>query len=130
MKYLIELPDMLKDEKGNEYEPTGEFRVPVKDDVYMDQPDGVSRSTGTNIFARIILRPKWSWPAWLGGWGFAMDKSGMIWWYSRPTTRDSIGWITNALYLGVDNLRTLSPTFTPPPIADWTVPVINPNWKK
>lgn len=37
MKYLIELPDVLKDEKGNEYEPTGEFRVPVKDDVCLDK---------------------------------------------------------------------------------------------
>ena len=101
MKFLIELPDVIKDVAGNEYEPTGEYRVASNEWVLVD---GVAVNT-RGIFnpnRYVILRRKWTWPAWLKGCGITMDEDGSVFLHPEEPERHVQTWIS-ADYHGVDD---------------------------
>jgi len=127
MKHLVELPDVIKDAAGNEYEPTGEYRVASNEWILVD---GVAVNTRAicNLNKYVILRHKWTWPAWLKGWGIAMDKNGRSFVYAEKVQQGSGGWDNGGNFISIVALLNFT-DFTPPVITDWTIPVLNPNWK-
>ncbi len=140
MKYQIELPDEIKDSHGQVYEPTGEHRRPRTGEYFLvnhvqrdpSEADEWAAKRAINddhAIARPILRPKWTWPSWLGGWGIAKDERGSAYWYEKPASCGKSQWSNTGTYQPVTQLQLLAPTFTPPVISDWTKPVLNPNWK-
>lgn len=127
MKYLIELPDVIKDEDGNEYEPTGEFRKPKKGEHFFSVYSTVCVAIyDFSSESHIILRRKWMWPTWLKGWGIAMDANGRIYVFAEKPIREIVTWqpINGGFVQWVPEV--LGP---PPPITDWTKPILNPNYK-
>lgn len=127
-EYLIKFETPIVYVDGNQYEPV-EFRIPKKGEHFIRDDGVVWIGTCDHYQPRIILRRKWTWPEWLGGWGFAMDKNGEVFWYGAKATKgDTIEWVGCAS-MPVDRIAKLCPTFTPPTITDWTKPVLNPNWK-
>jgi len=130
MKYEIELPDVIE-LKGVRYEPTGEYRSPVEGEAFMFDDDlSVAKRVSGRSGPRIILRPVWTWPEWLGGWGIAKDKEGGTWWYSSECYSNGNEWLEkderNGVMVAIENFQN----FTPPTITDWTKPTLNPRWKQ
>lgn len=130
MKYLIDLPDVIKDADGNEYESTGEFRRTTGPDEWLLNINGVAErwSLARPSDGRyIILRRKWTWPTSLKGWGIAKDEGGDIYVYSAPAEMDDGIWFsTNEVFL-----EWIEEILGPPPtITDWTQPILNPNYKE
>lgn len=140
MKYEIELPDEIKDEVGTMYEPTGEYRKPRPGDFFAanhytsNDIEVKSCLRDNHAIARIILRPKWTWPSWLGGWGFTKGRGGYICWTSEPVVKNSNEGVWQRYgdceIVPADALKLIYPGFIPPVITDWTKPVLNPNWNK
>ena len=127
MKVLIELPDVIRDKSGNEYEATGERRPPKTHDTFL----GVDCVAHVAAFDfrdnHIILRRKWTWPTWLEGWGIAMDANGSCFAFAKRPERSTYTWqpqYDGAFFRWCPKL--LGP---PPPITDWTQPILNPNYK-
>lgn len=110
------------------YEWTGEVRLPLAGETYLDLDIGREVDTAFQdyvVCVRPILRSKWKPPAWLreGTW-VAMDLGGN--WYAyggKPTLRPGM-WS-----YGVESTLNLSRTpthpcfnltpFVPPPCTDW-----------
>lgn len=132
MKYLIEFPDVIRDYKGNEYEPTGEYRIPKTGEWYWND-DAAVLAEYSHYSHYPILRPKWTWPLINGeplkGWGFAMDSGGSVWLYENDPGRSNVSWGPCHAIINASTLSKCLPNFTPPTITDWTVPVLNPHWK-
>jgi len=128
MKYEIELPDELQFGLVR-YEPTGEFRNVSDGEVFLNYSGMCERAHHDLGFPRIILRPVWTWPEWLGGWGIAKDKDGGTWWYSSECYSNGNEWLEkdqrNGVMVAIENFQN----FTPPTITDWTKPTLNPHWK-
>ena len=129
MKVLIDLPDVIKDADGNEYEATGERRPPKRGE-YLLWDRGVALAAMNDMQGDyIILRRKWTWPSWLGGWGFASESSGRVRWYQcRPDIQPGVC-AYSGVAMSIADLQKISPTFTPPVITDWTKPILNPYYK-
>jgi hypothetical protein len=131
MKYEIELPDVLKLD-GVKYEPTGEFREPKHKEVFINVLGEVEEANHSfSGDKRIILRPVWTWPEELKGWGIVKSKdSKELFWFEACPVRDSVCWVpawkTESVRLAV---LCEAIGFTPPVITDWTKPIVNPNWK-
>lgn len=78
MKITIDVPQL----DGTEWEATGEFRHAKKEEPFWS--DGEYVGTGPTSMARIILRRRWEWPAWLEGMAaVARDKFGNNWYAYR-----------------------------------------------
>lgn len=131
MKYEIELPnEMLKD--GVAYEPTGEFRNPKKGEAILWlRSVTITGRDFDESEPYIILRPKWVWPEWLGGWGFT-KQLGRVSWLSGPALIEGTTWRTygDCEIVSADTLAMIYPGFVAPRIDDLKQPIINPNWNK
>ncbi len=89
-------------------------------------------------------KPKWQWPDWLGGWGIAMSKDGLVQWFSHeaelcPQIPNRWTWAPRKkngplrherMAIPVKTLELLAPDFIPPVISDWRNPVLNPKGGK
>ena len=127
MKYEIELPDVL--ELGRvRYEPTGEFRNVKDGEVFLNSSGMCERSCHDLGFPRIILRPVWTWPDALKGWGIAADRDGQLWWHETEAILDESEWDSDGEIFDIEPAATML-GFTPPTIHDWTKPILNPRWK-
>jgi len=127
MKVLIDLPDVIRDADGNEYEATGEYRAPNKGDWHLWGRTTPSIACRDMVGDYIILRRKWTWPAWLKGWGIAMDANGTCYAFATKPELSIYTWHPDedgAFFRWYPEM--LGP---PPPITDWTQPVLNPNYK-
>lgn len=131
MKYEIELPDVMIDVKGNQYEPTGEYRQPNPGEYFLDDENTVCYVGRSRLAARYpILRPTWTWPEWLSGWGFALDSDGNFYWYENEPVKSDKDWDTENEIKPVritDNIRRMIPSLPPLP-TDWKKPILNPNY--
>jgi len=129
MKYEIELPDMMH--RDVRYEPTGEFRAPKVGDWFLNVNGNVEYADfNLESNVRIILRPVWTWPEWLGGYCFAMNENGGMLWHSTQCQRVPNIWLSAGHQATMSTLVAIHPGFTPPTITDWTKPIINPRWKQ
>jgi len=139
MRLTIDIPDEVRDRDGKRYEPTGEFRLPVAGDRFLMSDKnanytlvGCAAGDYTSLPA-VIIRPVWTWPEWLGGWGIAQGTCGRIMWHSHePEFSVASGWVAanNGRTLVMDSVKMILPAFTPPTITDWTKPILNPRWKQ
>lgn len=134
MKVLIELPDVIKDDDGVEYEPVGEWRVPKIGEYYLDTECRVCiEKEGRG--AAIVLRKKFVWPEWLGGYAIAKDDGGGIWMYHQEIEIDSHRWVQiDESPEGIKTFIQIQPWMFPTLdldtlLADWTKPLLNPNYK-
>ena len=130
VEYKIMLPRLVRD--GVEYEPAGEFRVPLDREYWLNACGEVSRNVNSNsVLPHAILRPAWKWPEWLGGWGFAMDKDGLIYWHEHePRQRHSDWGMQDGRMFAASDIVLTHPSFYVPTITDWTQPILNPNYKE
>lgn len=131
MKYEIELPDVMADVNGSQYEPTGEYRQPNPGEYFLDGENTVCYVGRSRLAARYpILKPKWTWPEWLDGWGFALDSDGSFYWYAEEPEEGESYWnpenITKAVPI-TDNTRLMLPSLPPLP-TDWKKPILNLNY--
>lgn len=132
MKFQIDIPTPIKDAAGNEYEPSGEYREPKEGDWFLHYSEHAAKAlcSGSIGMRQIILRPLWTWPVWLGGWGIAMDKSGRILWHESEAALWADRWESTGRRFLLEHFKALLPTFVPPVITDWQTPVLNPNYKE
>lgn len=129
MKLTIDIPDVVCDREGNRYEPTGDFRLPVTGDKFFMHGDHVGHATGDyTSLPCIILRPVWTWPDALKGWGIAADRDGQLWWHEKEAILDESEWDSDGEIFYIEPAATML-GFTPPTIHDWTKPILNPRWK-
>lgn len=127
MKYETELPELVLD--NTRYESTSEFRPPKKGEVFVNVIGEAERTNHTFCDdKRIILRPVWTWPEWLSGWGIAADENGRMYWYAGKATRGVACWTGGGGY-GLSHIQNVANNFTPPTITDWTKPILNTRWK-
>lgn len=128
MKYTIELPDVIKDADGVEYEPTGEWRCPLNDERCIVL-GSVKVAEGWWREERIILRQKFLWPIGIGGWGFTRDRDSPVVFF-HPCAPEIVGegWRSGRFgAASADFMRAIGVSV--PVITDWRVPVLNPNYK-
>jgi hypothetical protein len=128
MLYQINLPDEIKDADGVLYEPTGEWRPAKKGEAVVNSYGNVDIASFDFSGSHIILRPKWQWPAWLKGWGFAMDKGGGIYFHVNKPRQTEFDWDSGDQIFCADDFPSIG--IPVPSITDWTQPVVNPNWKQ
>lgn len=130
MKIEFNVPDRVECAHGV-YEPTGEYRTPATGEFYLSDTNTILQQN-VDVFDR-VLRPiyhkVWVWPAYLNGWGFAMDQNGYIWWFEHPAEMETIRWMPSKGYTMPLAKLTTAIKLSPPTFIDWTTPVLNPNYK-
>ena len=113
MKYEIDI-DLGR--LADEWEPTGEFRVPKKDDHYYIRGGRVE--TAYDDFktdSHLIIRGKWKWPEWLTAEWIAMDERGVWFAYLNEPSHGVNSWCGGqCVGLSLGLLKFDAPTCT-----DW-----------
>lgn len=97
-----------------------EMRVPREGENYLACGAVAPPPNGTSLFPRVIVRRKWTWPAWLKARWLFCDRSGA--WIAnsgaeRPRSGDGF-WYFN---WGAQTASVCEELFdfTPPPCDDW-----------
>ncbi len=130
--YTITLPELVLD--GVRYEPTGEYREPLKGEWLLNDSRRVQVAHENWFCSRHILRPIWTWPEWLKGWGIVKNGEGglLVLCQSPVSIRSPSSKLWDFCNVRAETLGTfeIHCDFTPPVITDWTKPIINPRWKE
>lgn len=128
--YQIEIDPSALVHDGVQYEPVA-FRGQKRGEKYIDRFGSVMEAERDCSCSspRLIVRPVWQWPEWLGGAAIARNVSGGTYWHSAQPTKSGVGnYAANGYCLAMACLASLLPSFAPPPLKPGEI-VMNPKCK-
>lgn len=104
------------------------IRPPKNGDDFLDSNGDINRCLDDAYgVPSIIVRRKIKWPSWCAAAAICKDQSGVVFAYAEVPSRGCSSWSTDG-YWSVLDPRIVD--FQLPDDYDWTIPIINPNYKE
>lgn len=106
----------------DEYEATGEFRMPSDGEYYITREGCVMDRNAQVNGPQIILRKKYEPPKWLKPGTWIYENDGKWFASNREPSRCCAGYISNHPSVTTKLSNDLFPSFTPPPVNLYRIP--------
>lgn len=105
------------------------IRVPKVGDDFVNSNGEVNRCQNTDWKQpRLIVRRKIVWPSWCKGAAICKDMDGLVYAYSAMPSRGGSSWLSCGC--DVQQLKPRLVDFKLPDDHNWTIPILNPNYKE
>lgn len=108
------------------------WRVPRSGEFFINRSEHVQQCDEVELkYSRIIVRRKFVWPSWCKAAAICKDKHSGWWMYETMPTQYDVSWSGGASceVLALNTVTQKMLGIALPENHDWTVPIVNPNYK-